>query len=186
MPPPTSPEPLRPREICAVLYAQWQARKYHWAICIPHSSTTVKKFHAKESSTGNFSYEEPPPDENLSVSPAVSVVVKLGTSRATSRAIRLSHALRHIGECTPKHTVDYIHSLLRAIPMQTPKEDVAKEPRFSSRVWWKEAVRTLHRHGVIHCPDVHELERELFQFAELNDVSQSSRGYKFFVSRRSV
>ncbi|GJE86160.1 hypothetical protein PsYK624_022400 [Phanerochaete sordida] len=167
MPPPTSPEPLRPREICAVLYAQWQARKYHWAICIPHSSTTVKKFHVKESSTGNFSYEEPPPDENLSVSPAVSVVVKLG-------------------ECTPKHTVDYIHSLLRAIPMQTPKEDVAKEPRFSSRVWWKEAVRTLHRHGVIHCPDVHELERELFQFAELNDVSQSSRGYKFFVSRRSV
>lgn len=71
--------------------------------------------------------------------------------------------------------------------MQLPREDIDREPRFCSRVWWKEAVRTLHRHGVIHCPDVYELEREIYQYVALNDVSPSSAGrYKYFVSRRSV
>lgn len=162
-------EPLRPREICTVLYAQRQAAdKYHWTICIPYSSTNVKKLHAKEDSADSYFYEEPIPDENLAASPTVCAVVKLG-------------------ECTSKHTIDYIHDLLRAIPMQLPREDVGKESRFGCRVWWREAVRTLHRNGVIHCPDVHELEREVYQFAERNEVSQtSSRGYKYFVSRRSV
>lgn len=123
--------------------------------------------HVKEHAADRFRFEEPLPDENLAVAPAVCVVVKLG-------------------ECTPKHTVEYIHNLLRAVPTQLPKEEISGESGFSCRVWWKEAVRTLHLHGVLHCPDVHELEREIFQFAGFNDVSQSSRGYMYFVSRRSI
>lgn len=75
-----SAEPLRPREICTVLFAKRQSgsSELHWSICIPYSTTTAKKLHAEEYSTGNFRYEEPIPDENLSVSPTVSLVVKLG------------------------------------------------------------------------------------------------------------
>ena len=90
------------------------------------------------------------------------------------------------GECTPKHNVDYIDHVLRTIPMQTPEVDLGKESQFSSRVWWREAVRTLHRNGIIHCPDVDALEREARHFAGTNDVSQSPAGYKYFVSRYSV
>ena len=57
-----------------------------------------------------------------------------------------------------------IDKLLRAIPMATPECD-APHP-FTCRVWFREAVRLLCEEGVVVCPSVDVLEKELTGLAD--------------------
>ncbi|KAG0143839.1 hypothetical protein CROQUDRAFT_660731 [Cronartium quercuum f. sp. fusiforme G11] len=63
--------------------------------------------------------------------------------------------------------IQHIHGLLSAIPIDViPPEDVGIEQMFTCRVWIREAIRVLHRAGIIQCDSVHELEWELRGYGE--------------------
>lgn len=62
--------------------------------------------------------------------------------------------------------LDFDHTLLvdyvKDIPMAVPPSQRSKEPKFTCRVWFKEAIRVLNDSGVfVKCPDVDALEDEL-------------------------
>lgn len=60
--------------------------------------------------------------------------------------------------------LDYRHldEYLKGIPMVIPSIDHMSEPRFSCRVWFKEALRQLHDAEMfVRCPSVELLEDEL-------------------------
>ena len=53
--------------------------------------------------------------------------------------------------------------------METPAVDESIEPKFSCRVWFKEAIRVLASNHIISCSDVIELECELRAYGEEQD-----------------
>ncbi|TFY62519.1 hypothetical protein EVJ58_g3825 [Rhodofomes roseus] len=46
----------------------------------------------------------------------------------------------------PSHSVDAMRECLQAIPMTIPPQDVGREPMFTCRVWFREALRRLTAH----------------------------------------
>ena len=56
--------------------------------------------------------------------------------------------------------------LLRAIPLVTPECD-APHP-FTCRIWFREAVRVLGKHGMVNYRSIDALERELTSLADEN------------------
>ncbi|KAF9479642.1 hypothetical protein BDN70DRAFT_878604 [Pholiota conissans] len=68
-----------------------------------------------------------------------------------------------IGSITDRD-VDRFRRVLAEIPMTVPDIDEEKEPKFSCRVWIREALRRLHREGYIECPDVGAMEDEMREY----------------------
>ena len=80
-------------------------------------------------------------------------------------------------------SLDEVTGLLKDIPLAIPDSDKNTEPRFSCRVWLREAVRHLDAAGLINCSDINALEAECRSYALENDASQPSyKGYSFFIS----
>lgn len=60
---------------------------------------------------------------------------------------------------------------LSPIPMKIPEDDERQERAFNDRVWFREAIRVMHREQLfVDCPDVDDLERELSSQARLVDA----------------
>ena len=79
-----------------------------------------------------------------------------------------------------------VFQLLKGIPMTIPQEDVGIEPKFTCRVWWKQAIRLLSDRGYIKCDNVQALENECKAYAETNDRSQEgSFHYVYHISKNS-
>ncbi|KAF4591278.1 hypothetical protein EYR40_009881 [Pleurotus pulmonarius] len=144
---------LRADDILAVLYSRGDGETFHWAICIPISTRSAIKLHAKDPGLGHWFFEDPPPEDDLVGSNIVCAAVK-------------------IGHLAGDFDIGAVNALLGAIPMEVPASDATIEPRFSCRVWFKEAVRQLARAGAITCPDVYVLEDECREYARGNDASQ--------------
>lgn len=63
------------------------------------------------------------------------------------------------------HSLTDLDTLLRAIPMpDIPVVDVGREPKFTCRVWIREAVRRMDKASYIQCTDVDALEKELIEY----------------------
>jgi hypothetical protein len=92
-----------------------------------------------------------------------------------------------LGKLTDTNTINHISELLESIPMSTPAIDAEIEARFTCRVWFKEAIRVLHAKGVICCPDVYALEKELMSFAKDQDQKTAEgKGFSFHVANSSA
>lgn len=64
-------------DILAVLFSRADPDTFHWAICVPLTTKTAAKYHAKGSG-GQWWFEDPVPNEDLVGSPIVSAAVKIG------------------------------------------------------------------------------------------------------------
>ncbi len=82
---------------------------------------------------------------------------------------------------------DAFGDILSRVPLAVPEADEGREPEFTCRVWWREAIRRLHVEGIISCPDVDGLERECRKHALDNQAHlESYRGYRYYVSQISA
>ncbi|KAK0468261.1 uncharacterized protein EV420DRAFT_1503546 [Desarmillaria tabescens] len=125
---------------------------FHWAIFVgdPSCSTPCSgiKFHAitvgQQTETG-WSYDKTGFRIDT-VDFGVVVAVVIGNLKGKS--------------------VDDIDNVLKNIPMQVPAIDVEKEPRFSCRVWCREALRRLDKEGIISCSDINAMEKEVWEYGE--------------------
>ncbi|KIY44926.1 hypothetical protein FISHEDRAFT_77145 [Fistulina hepatica ATCC 64428] len=84
---------------------------------------------------------------NLVHSRAVAAAVVVGTQLP---ACRLDQANKL--EDPQRSEADSIGSILRCIPMEIPPADREIEPKFTCRVWLKEALRRLYESGFVTGP----------------------------------
>ncbi|KAH6894972.1 hypothetical protein BKA70DRAFT_791071 [Coprinopsis sp. MPI-PUGE-AT-0042] len=163
------PSSLTRGDISIALLGRSMPGEYHWAICPAYDDTKAYKVHAKQVSSHWF-FEDPPVFEDLIKSDIITADVKIGALKSTDQS-----------------DFDAVVDLLRQIPMETPEIDQGVEPKFTCRVWLREAVRVLHRNGYIECPDVNALEKECEEVAEPNHPAfPSYHGYSHFVAQSSV
>ncbi|KAK0242672.1 hypothetical protein EDD85DRAFT_918880 [Armillaria nabsnona] len=59
-----------------------------------------------------------------------------------------------------------LDNVLKNIPMVVPAIDGEREPRFSCRVWCREALRRLDIEGIITCTDIDAMEKEMREYGE--------------------
>ena len=91
-----------------------------------------------------------------------------------------------LGALGPTNSYNSLFQLLKEIPMTIPQEDIGIEPKFTCRVWWKQAIRVFSDRGYIECDNVKALENECKAYAETNDRSQEgNEHYIYLVSKNS-
>ncbi|THH30618.1 hypothetical protein EUX98_g3588 [Antrodiella citrinella] len=90
-----------------------------------------------------------------------------------------------IGKLSSTADINRVSSILEKIPMSIPSVDQAIEGRFTCRVWFKEAVRVLTAKGVISCPDVAGLEREMKDYGEEQD-EKTIHGHPLVIYKSSI
>ncbi|KAJ6502183.1 hypothetical protein C8R45DRAFT_611629 [Mycena sanguinolenta] len=155
-------------DILAVLFSRTDEGTFHWTICVPISHTVAAKFHVRNT-PNDWWFDEPVPDHSILHSNTISAAVKIGT---------IDHNAV---------TRDDLTRLLRTVSMTVPAIDQATEPTFTCRVWFREAIRVLHRNNIINCPDVDELEKECRGYASTNHAAFPQwRGYTFYTSNHSA
>ncbi|KAJ7882215.1 hypothetical protein B0H14DRAFT_2282242, partial [Mycena olivaceomarginata] len=120
---------------------------FHWTICLPTTTTTAKKLHAKGITATNFIFESPPVDIRLPTSRTISVALKIGVDQ---------------------NAVDAVIALLARIPLVTPAAEAQLGIQFNCLVWFRQAIRCLHDNDYLHCPDVDALEAECRRYGEAN------------------
>ncbi|KAM5544230.1 hypothetical protein V8D89_001890 [Ganoderma adspersum] len=154
--------------ICGVLFSRANGT-FHWAIVIPsNNSDHAEILHANNpvEAGGRWSFQRKTHD--VYASRTACIIVKIGTLTATN-------------------TIERITNLLEGIPMAIPLADRTIEPRFTCRVWFKEAIRVLARNGVLTCPDVSALERKMIEYGQEQALSTSlGGGYKYHVPSSSL
>lgn len=152
-----NPLPEYPELILALDLLDTTPPRFHWLIFIPDEGATRNelpvragtKLHAitngQQGAAQVWSYDHVP--FNLATTPSVAVAAILGHLPAGKTATQLSH-------------------MLKEIPMAIPAVDSEREPRFTCRVWLREAVRRMHAAGYISCPDVDALEAEMWEYGK--------------------
>ncbi|KAJ7900725.1 hypothetical protein B0H14DRAFT_3123798 [Mycena olivaceomarginata] len=161
-------EVLNVGDILAVLFSRSDIDTFHWTICVPINSTEAAKYHAKNSGD-NWWFEDPVPRHSILDSKLVSASIKIGS-------LELNVV-----------TKDILRDILQPISMVVPAVDHAREPKFTCRVWFREAVRVLHEARVLNCPDVDALEAECVSYAVVNQAALPGwKGYLYYVSKCSV
>lgn len=127
---------------------------FHWFIFTCHATDTSKeiqagrKFHARrvdspEDTTPQWCYEDA--EFTLATSATVATAAVIGRLREGQ-------------------TEGTLGALLSQIPLTIPQVDVGRESHFTCRVWVREALRAMHRHRYINCPDVDALEKEMWGY----------------------
>ncbi|KAI1793423.1 hypothetical protein LXA43DRAFT_1059795 [Ganoderma leucocontextum] len=88
-----------------------------------------------------------------------------------------------------RKTHDVSNSLTACVIVKTghshghPTVDKTIETQFTCRVWFKQAIRVLAANGVLRCPDVYALEREIIRYGEAQDAKTiAGMGYKYHVA----
>ncbi|KIY64178.1 hypothetical protein CYLTODRAFT_457458 [Cylindrobasidium torrendii FP15055 ss-10] len=131
-------------EVYAALTEAELAGKFHWIIYVAKGKRTGHKIHATTNgNTTPWQFEAKSWDGPSSV--AAVAFLKIG----------------HIAD-----DADYSHLVrcVEDIPMSIPENQRARESKFTCRVWFKEAIRTLNEIGLfVKCDDVDALEAELIQ-----------------------
>ncbi|PBK72674.1 hypothetical protein ARMSODRAFT_880837 [Armillaria solidipes] len=126
--------------------------RFHWAIFVgdPSDSTPCCgiKFHAitdvQQTETG-WSYDRTGFRLDT-VDSGVAAAVVIGNLKGKS--------------------ADDLDNVLKNIPMVVPAIDVEREPRFSCRVWCREALRRLDIEGIITCTNIDAMEKEMWGYGE--------------------
>lgn len=110
---------------------------YHWILFATDGTTVSDKFHATNRQ-GGWQYQK--------------ATHSIWESRSLFAAVQFAQL--------HGRTADELDGLLRTIPMAVPPSESAGT-QFTCRIWFREAVRVLHREGIVNVPDVDELEAEL-------------------------
>ncbi|KAK0483043.1 hypothetical protein EDD18DRAFT_1010709, partial [Armillaria luteobubalina] len=132
-------------EIYAVLSDFPGSSGYRWALYLALNAETGIKFHVI-TRTGDWAYE---------------------TREWPGPASKLAVTFTKIGRMLPDWDPSFLEYYLSSIPLTIPEVDHAREPSFTCRVWFKEAVRTLNRAQMfVKCPDVDTLEADLLYKAD--------------------
>ncbi|KIY50003.1 hypothetical protein FISHEDRAFT_40143 [Fistulina hepatica ATCC 64428] len=128
-----------PNDIYACLMEGEKAGDFHWALCL----TEAYKMHAtNDNGASDWRYE----------------CVRWSGFDTDVRGISYSK----IGQLDLDFDVRFIEEYVKDMPMSVPPIDRSREPRFTSRVWFREAVRVLHGAGMfVRCDQVDRLEHEL-------------------------
>ncbi|KAL1944690.1 hypothetical protein VTO73DRAFT_3120 [Trametes versicolor] len=151
------PLPEYPEIILALNLSTARPPSFHWLLFVPDYGTTRQqvipgtKMHALC---------------HLSPGPNGTMIEEWVYDSAKFTLVQ-SHTLAAavvLGRLPPGKTVQDLNALLAAIPMRVPTIDARREPAFTCRVWTREAVRRMHDHGYICCPDVDALEEEVWEY----------------------
>ncbi|KAI0093263.1 hypothetical protein BDY19DRAFT_922981 [Irpex rosettiformis] len=153
---------LHPPSIYATLFLRGDGT-FHWAICVSVDDSNATKMHVTNLS-GGWVYEK-----------IMDSIVK---SQTACVAVK-------IGELSSTRDIEPVSNLLENIPMLIPTIDQSIEERFTCRVWFKEAIRVLTANGIISCPDVYKLERELKAYGEEQDP-KTVAGYGVEIRTSSI
>ncbi|KAH9846310.1 hypothetical protein C2E23DRAFT_744345 [Lenzites betulinus] len=152
-----NPLPKYPEIILALTHIQHKPRHFHWLIFVPNpgvvnrqTASPGKKLHVTQRGLIHHGRIE-----------EVWCYDYTDYTLATSFSLATAVVLGHL---PPGKTVEDLIVLLWAIPMMVPKADEAREPKFTCRVWAREAVRRMHAYGYIHCPNVDALEEEILRY----------------------
>ncbi|OBZ72863.1 hypothetical protein A0H81_06847 [Grifola frondosa] len=144
------PEPQYPDILVSLHLINTNPPRFHWALFVPDPVvSTGTKFHAvtdhSEPGSGIFTY-----DKSITVLPS-------------DRGVATAAIIGSLGS----RSVNDLDTLLSSIPCNTvPSVDREREPRFTCRVWLREAVRRMHGAGFIRCADVDALEKEILFYGE--------------------
>jgi len=133
---------------------------YHWALYLhhPNNGHTGFKFHAADGPNNTWSFEGHP--YSMSDSASIVLLTKIGSIQDPTWG--------------PEYLLPYIDAT--AIPMEVPYIDRVVEPKFTCRVWFREAIRQLDSCGLfLQCSDVNALESELIAQAMLAEALPSGR-----------
>ncbi|KAG7444367.1 uncharacterized protein BT62DRAFT_1077709 [Guyanagaster necrorhizus] len=141
-----------PREIYAILNSRGNGRS-HWTFSLCLTPTKMMKIHATA----------PSPDQQWLL-----------------EAVEHDITGRDFVDCTMPVPSDNIIDLLCTVPLEMPAIDVDIEPKFSCRVWRKQAVHMLSGAGLLRCNDVYALEAEIVGYTEANDENVR-RGEQVFL-----
>lgn len=155
--------------ICGALYARGDGT-FHWALVVPVDLKTGVKMHATNVYGGGWIYEKKTETFLESMTPLCTLIA-IGEFTCTVRLSEslFSHHNHTLGDIPPTITLEKMSTLLEAIPMSISSSDMAVESRFSCRVWFKQAVRSLMEHGIVKCRDVIALENEMKRLAADNE-----------------
>ncbi|GJJ14063.1 hypothetical protein Clacol_008320 [Clathrus columnatus] len=108
---------------------------------------------------------------------------KLEASHENIRTSKTIVSVVKIGELR-KYTVPYLTSLFTSIPLSVPttcymqSSDLPTSPsEYTSRIWTRHAVKSLHNVGVIACSDEIALEKEVASFGQRHEHILWTGGY---------
>lgn len=85
-------------------------------------------------------------------------------SLQTSEAVAVAAI---IGKVEGISLTDLEETLRKNVPVgQVPAADMGREPKFSCRVWILDALRYLHKEGIIQCSDIDAMEQEMKEYGK--------------------
>ncbi|KAJ3902118.1 hypothetical protein F5879DRAFT_904767 [Lentinula edodes] len=121
---------------------------FHWFLFVANPRSIQgegTKLHVTDSKNGVWEFE----------------VVTNFTINSSSEAITTALIIGEIPEGKLKDVTGLFDICEHQIKLnEVPAADKGKEPKFTCRVWMKEAVRCLNAAGYLRCTDVDELEKE--------------------------
>ncbi|KAI5899034.1 uncharacterized protein SCHCODRAFT_02660710 [Schizophyllum commune H4-8] len=121
-------------DICLTLASRGDGT-FHWTITLPHDENAGLKLHASnKQGPWRFLAEE----YTYKSTPELCIIMKIG----------------HLGS----HTPESVKRMVEALPMDVLEPFAAKEPRFTCRVWVKQAIVLLNENDVLHV-DVEDVEK---------------------------
>lgn len=147
------PTPSYPQIILTLNLMSTTPPRFHWYIFVPHAEEAGKAVQ-----TGHKLHAIDNAQNGAAKSWAFDATeVALATEMAVAAAAV-------IGEVRSESSLQELEDLLKTIPLAVPAVDAQREPAFTCRVWVREALRRMHKHGFIHCPDVDALESEMWEY----------------------
>lgn len=93
-----------------------------------------------------------------------------------------------VGSLRSNTTIDDLDKLLSPIPMEVPEVDRYREPRFTCRVWCREALRRMNDAKILVCEDVDSMEEEMWEYgrAAAKEIEEDVfEGAKLWKARNS-
>lgn len=162
MKPVIDPLPVYPDILISLLYLGGDPPRFHWYLYVQNpDSSSGTKIHAT-GMNGKWWYKQI--EYSLQHDPAVAAVAIIGKLNTTI------------------HTLDYLDAVLKEVPMlEVAHADVGREPKFTCRVWLREALRRMHDAGFIHCPDVDAMEAEMVRYG--STAAEENEGDRFKVAK---
>ncbi|KAL1691648.1 hypothetical protein GGG16DRAFT_53162 [Schizophyllum commune] len=146
-----------PGDICLTLASRGDGT-FHWTITLPHDENAGFKLHASnKQGPWRFLAEEC----TFKSTPELCIIMKIG----------------HLGF----HSPESVKRMVEELPMDVLEPFVAKESRFTCRVWVKQAIALLNENGVLHV-DVEDVEKAAWAWGAEHDPNTiTGAPYKFCV-----
>ncbi|TRM57797.1 hypothetical protein BD626DRAFT_513546 [Schizophyllum amplum] len=148
---------FRPGDICLTLASRGDGT-FHWTITIPYSDSAGVKLHASNKQ-GPWRFLAD--DYSLKKTLELCIVMKIG----------------HLHS----HTTEDLIRLVEALPMTVVDPFVGEEPRFTCKVWVKQAVTLLRENDILQV-DARDIEKAALAWGAKHDpATVTGAPYKFYV-----